>query len=982
MEINFKIVGSTALRIGGSFNREWAQPKPRGMLAALLLRPDQSVSVDELITWMWRPDKIPQDPTATLYQYAKRIRESLDRMESPPRIKVSGGTYRIEVNRAEIDYFAFRNLVDHAASLRRQGDQAGATGALTSALELWNDRALADLQSDRALEWRSAAEQELVIPAHAEVFLGLCAAGEYDEVLRRMSDLPMEYRSSLSLVKCRLEALRGSHQHQLAISYYLDQRKRLLADFDHDSAAELTRFHNELTQRRQVIADLPAAAPQLLPHDIPDFIGREELFTQLDMIMTTPAVAMLTGEPGVGKTALALRWAHQNAERFPGGQLYLDLNGFGAGAAVRPPEVVDYLLDTLGYPAERITTLPGRLSRLRTLLAGRRVLVILDNAADSAHVKPLLDCLSACFVLVTSRRRLNGLRATTVHVAPLSYAEAKTFLTNRIGPRASNEPGAIGQLAALCGGIAIALRIVGEHVMIRPRVPLTEFVDELKDAHTFLGLGGADDSVRAAFGHSYRSLGPNEQRLFRLLGLNPGSDISLDAAAALSGQDRRQTRIGLDTLVEAHLLAQPESRDRYRFHDLIRKYARERSAEHRLERAVAGERLLSYVLHTTNRADKLAFPGRDEVPMLPLVNGVIPAVFADTDSAIRWIVRERANLNAMVRYAADNEFHDYASRLPSSIGEIFMQLGHFAEAIAAMEVAVRSARETGDASREATSLGNLGHLHLSLHDLTKAEEYLRPAKEKCEEIGDVLASAINDYRLGRLHVERGDFKKGIETQLAALEKLRTVNAPAETIIAQYRLAEAYRRVGNFTEAVRYCDASLMSAREAGDQRSEILCLIELALTYYGRGDLTAAKNACDHGLELSAEISEISQLGRYFTLLAQISRDRGTIREAEQLSRLAVSRSRGASDVRSEAAALDILAEVMHTQARHDEAIDAWSRALTLFEDLGDPRADSVRARLAEYMAFPSAIPAERTAPLLGRGKPDRVTPSSGTHRA
>jgi tetratricopeptide (TPR) repeat protein/DNA-binding SARP family transcriptional activator len=968
VEINFRIVGSTALRIGGRFDRQWAQPKPRGMLAALLLRPDQPVTVDELIAWMWPDDKIPQYPKTTLYQYTKRIREALERMENPPPIRVSGGTYRIEVNPAEIDYFAFRNLLENAASLRRQGDQAGATLTLVTALGLWNDRALADLQTDQARDWRVAAEQELVIPAHADLLLGLCAAGEFDEVLRRMSDLPMEYRTNLALVKCRLEALRGSHQHQLAIKYYLDQRKRLLADFDHDSAAELTRFHNQLTQRQQVIADLPASAPRLLPHDMPDFIGREELFTHLDMITTTPAVALLTGEPGVGKTALALRWVHHNLERFPGGQLYVDLNGFGTGSPVQPPQVVERFLGAMGHPAEQTKDdVAVRVSLLRSLLSGRRIVVILDNAADSAQVKPLLDCLSACSVLVTSRQRLNGLRAATVPVTPFGYTEAKRMLMGRLRQRAADEQGAVGQLAALCGGFPMALRLVAEHVMIRPRVPLAEFAEELRDAYEFLGLGGSDDSIRAAFDHSYRSLGQADQRMFRLLGLNPGSDISLNAAAALCGQDRTQTRRSLDALVDAHLLGQPETRDRYRFHDLIRKYARERSAEHKLERAAGGERLLSYYLHSTNRADKLAFPGRDEVPMLPLVGGVIPASFADADSAIRWIVRERANLNAIVRYAAANDFHEYASRLPSVVGEILMRLGHFGEAISALEVAVQSARETRDVGREAASLGNLGYLYLTLHDLTKAEEYFRPAKEKCDEVGDVLGSAINDHRLGRLQIERGEFRKGIETQLAALHRVRTINAPSETIIFLYRLAEAYRRAGNFEAAVSYCEESLTGAWEIGDRRSEVLCLIQLALTHYGRGDLTAARRACDRGLTLGAEIHETSQFGRYLALQAQISHDRGQHHEAEHFSRLAVTRSRGAGDVRSEAVALDILADVLHAQARHDEAIEAWSRALTLFNDFGDPRADSVRARLAEYAAFPSTIPNERTEPLPGR---------------
>jgi tetratricopeptide (TPR) repeat protein/DNA-binding SARP family transcriptional activator len=969
VEINFRILGPTALRIGDQFDQEWAQPKPRGMLAALLLRPRQALTVDELVSLMWPSDKIPREPAATLYSYVKRIRDGLDQMSDPPKIRVAGGTYRIDVDRAKVDFFAFRSLIIEADSLRRQGDHAGAARLLAEAVDLWDGQAFTDLQGERAVNRRLSAEKEHLIPAHGALLTELCALGSYEDVLRRYADLPADCQETLAVVKCRLESLRGLHRYQEATAYYLDQRKRLMGDVDEDSAAELTRFHNDIRTRKIVSPGMET--PRLLPRDISDFTGRKEFLDHLDMIEAQ--VTVLVGEPGVGKTALALHWAHQVADRrFPDGQLYVDLRGFGSGVPAEPAEVAETFLVALGYPATRIPNTAGKLSRLRSLLAGRNLLVILDNAGAPQHVQQLIDCMPSCLVLITSRRRLSGL-GLTLPIPPLTYPESKNLLARRLGNRVGAEPSSLSQLVELCGGIAMVLRVVAEHVNSRPRVPLIEFVEELRDGRTLLGLGdsgyGQDGSVRAAFSRSYQALGDDEQRGFRLLGLNPGSDISVDAAAALTGLDRRTTQRSLDILVDAYLLDQPESRERYRLHDLLRKYAQECVADpaYENERAAAGERLLSFYLHTTSNADMLAFPGRDEVPLLALAGGVRPLSFVDADSAIKWIVRERANLNAIVRFAAASGFHEYATRLPSSVGEIFLKCHYYADVSAALCIAVDSAREANDIDREATSLGNLGFIYLTLHDLVMAERYLLLAQAKFDEVDNPHGVAVNMHRIGRLQVEQGKLKEGIQTQLDALALQRRTGRPGSVMISLYRLAEAYRRAHNFSAAMSCCDAALRQAREVGDRHNEVLCLVELALTHYERGDPNAAEEICDAGLRLSAEIHETGQLGRYYNLLAMICRDRGNALEAERLSRIALDRSHAARDAKSEGAAWDTIAEIVYKQARTEEALECWMKALTAYEDCGDPRAISVRARIADSTAFPSSVPRERTEPLVGR---------------
>jgi DNA-binding SARP family transcriptional activator/tetratricopeptide (TPR) repeat protein len=968
VEINFRILGRTALRIGDHFDQEWAQPKPRAMLTALLLRPGQAVTIDELVGLMWS-DKLPQAPTDTLYHYAKRVREALEHMSDPPKIRVGGGAYRIEADRDKIDFFAFRDMAAKADSLRRQGDHADAATMLAAAVDLWTEPPFLDLHGPRAQNRRLSAEKEHLIPAHGALLTELCALGSFEDVLRRLSDLPMEYQETLTLVKCRLAALRGLHRSQEANTYYLEQRRRLVRDFDQDAATELTRFQDDLLLTRPTNAYGGLVAPNMLPHHISDFIGREDLLAHLDTVAAP--VIVLAGEPGVGKTELALHWARQvSRQRFPAGQLYADLRGFSSSVPAEPAEVAETFLVALGYPVARIPSTAGKLARLRSLAADRRLLVILDNAGDPQHIQVLLDCLPGSTVLITSRRRLGGL-GPILPVPPLSYREGKALLAQRLGPRGDHED--LGQLTALCGGIALALRVVAEHVNSRPRVPLTDFVEELRDGRTLLGLGdsgyGQDGSVRAAFAHSYRALDPDGQRLFRLLGLNPGADIGLDTAVALAGWERRYTKRVLDILVDAYLLAQPESRERYRFHDLVRKYAQECAADpaYRDECTAAGERLLSFYLHTTSSADMLAFPGRDQVPMLTLADGVQPLSFADADSAIRWIVRERVNLNAIVRFAAASGFHEYATRLPSSIGEIFLRCHYYDDVSKALRIAVYSARNAHDIGREAASLGNLGFIYLTLHDLAMAERCLLPAQAKFDECGtDPHGAAVNLHRIGRLQVEQGRFKEGIQTQLDALVLQRRTGIPGSIIISLYRLAEAYRRAHNFSEAIFYGEAALREAQGAGDRRNEVSSLIELALAHYERGDLAAAKDACGHGLRISAEIHETGQLGRYHLLLALISRDQGNTQEAERISRIAVERARVARDAKSEGTAWETLAEIAYRQAKTEQALDFWTKALAAYEDCHDPRVVTVHARLADSTAFPSSVPTERTTSLGG----------------
>ncbi|ONI84410.1 hypothetical protein ALI144C_14695 [Actinosynnema sp. ALI-1.44] len=950
------------------------------MLSVLLLRARRPVPVAELTDWMWPVGKAPDDPAGALVTYRKRIVHALERMDAPPRIRYRDGSYQLDVDREEIDFHEFGRRVDTARAAARDGDHASAVRELASAIDdLWTGTPVPDLHGDRAANWRQMVVSESLVPAHSALFTSLGALGEHGQVLRRLADLPVELRQSLTMVKHRLAAQHGAHRFHEAHSYYLDQRKRLRDDGSLDEADELTRFQNELRARHHehrvtVSARVPppraAEVPHLLPHDVTDFTGRETLLQHLDRITVDatgrPAatIAVLAGDPGVGKTALAVHWAHLAASRYQCGRLYHDLNGFGEGPVAHESDVVNDFLTALGVTAESVSPLSARKARLRGLLSGQRALVVLDNVRDHDQIRHLLDCLSNCTVLVTSRSRLPDLvrrGASTVPVQPLTYTEGKAWLAKWVGQRASAEAAAASDLVALCGGNALILKIVIERTRSRPGVALAEFADELRDEHTMLGLGGRgpESSVRAALGWSYHAMSPAEQRLFRLLGTHPGPDVSIDLAASLAAQDRKDVQRKLEALVDFHMLSQPESLTRYRLHDLLRRYARELAAASD-ERQAAVRRLLDFYLTSSQNADRVTAPNRVPVAIAPPSVGVVPVEFADPDSAMRWVARERANINAVMGYASDNGLHEFVMKMPSMVGEIFQRLGHRDDAIAGLRMSIQSGRLAGDVYEEACAWGNLGFHQLAAREFEAARDSLVKARAMFEHIDDPIGIAVTDLKVGRLALEQGDAGRAVEIQLSVLRTFRQLRSTGEEAVTLYRLAQSYRRMGNLTEATTYARAALRLAEQLGADHTKGCAFTELAEIHLERGELTEAKACCERALRIH-ENSDSNQMGTIHLTLAHVHVNMGNTADAELCARRALTYYRSSHDISGQAKAQRVLAELLHGQARHEEAAELWALALSSFEAIGNQRAATdIRERLTEIPAAPS-IPADRT---------------------
>ena len=963
MAPRFRILGRTGFRVGETFDDNWGSTRLRGILAVLLLHAGQSIAFETMVEWVWPDDQGPERD-ATFHTYGNRIRSALSGMADPPTLTTRDRSYRLEVDRSEVDYFDFRHAVDRATALVARGEHHAVVPLLSAALECWSEIPLLDAKGDRARNWSAAAERTHLVHAHETLMRALSVLGRHDEVLRRWSDLPLEHQTNLTLVKRRLDALHGAGLHSEGITFHLDVRKRLLADFNQDEADELKKFHDGLVRgvaERPVPVVFPSreegSPVRLLPHDISDFTGRADLLDQLNRAVAVAngrapsGIMMLAGAPGVGKTSLVVHWAHHIADRFSA-VLYIDLKGFSGGIPADPSEVVTSFLDAFDFPVERIPHAAGRAAKLRNLVGN--ALVILDNAASADAVMPLLECFVNCMVVVTSRRGLSRVTrrgALAVRVLPMGRRESVTWLTSHLGPRARNEPEAVTRLSAICDGSPLALRSVADHVATRPGVRLAEFVEELRTTANLLDLGDDGDgseSIRKIFSWSYEALADDDRRTFRLLGLHPGPDLSVEAAAALCGCDAETARRSLDTLVHANLLTQPHSRGRYEFHDIIRRFAREHGTreEHHAEREAAEKRLFDFFLHSATAADATVFPFRPDHPIQPPAKGVTPLRFDSDEQAMAWCARERVNVMSLTHHAAARELDEYALRLPTTSGEMLQRLGYYDDVLSALNIAIRAARSLGDTEAEADTVSNLGFVHVLLRDFVSAESCLRTADNLYDRIGNVVGGAMVLHYLARLRVEQGRFRDGIELNRAALAKLRGQGTEGLEIIVLYRLAEAHRLANDLGAATSYCRDALWLAEKLADERAQAQCLTELGAIGLAAGDLVLARGYCHRAIAVHERLREHYQAGKTYVVLGAIHGGQGNLAEAERYARRAAVACRQARYATGELDAYDSLGRLLHARGRAEEAAEAWSKALAIAEDIGDDRANQLRHRL------------------------------------
>ena len=917
--------------------------KQRVLLAVLLLRANRVVPVDVLIDALW-DDAPPSSARTTLQGYVKQLRQNTS-IRVRDRLITRPPGYLIRLDAGELDLDRFTGLCDRARAAMAGDDWPGAAGLFAEALALWRGEPLADVPS--AVLWRTEvprlAELRMrAVESRVDAELRLGRHGELVAELRRLVGAePLRERLHeqlmLALFRCgrqaeALEAFRG-----------IDRRLR--DELGISPGPELRELHQRILAADPSLAggllsslDVP---PAQLPADTADFTGRAEQVRLLcDLLGASPGaerpgavvISAVAGMGGIGKTALAVHVAHRLRERFGDGQLYVHLEG--ATNPLRPSEVLARFLRDLGESDEAIPAgQEERAARYRSLLADRRMLVVLDDARDAAQVRPLLPGGSGSAVLVTSRGVLAGLAgAAQLSLGSLDEDEARDLFAAIVGaPRAAAEPEATAAVLAWCAGLPLAVRIAGARLASRSAWSVAHLAARLADERNRLAeLAVGDLAVRASFAVSYDALrtalpgdregGAHPARVFRLLGLAGMVVLSLPAIAALAGQPERDVAAALETLIDAHLLESPAP-DRYRMHDLVRGYAAG-LAEHTdsaRERDEALGRMLRWYGEQAARAGRALV---DRLPASPLFPGDVSTVMASPAQAIDWFETELANLAAAVRRAADQGWHDIAAQIAAAMWAFFDRSPYWDAWHDITETGVASARDLSDDAVLSWLLNSLGQACNKQNRFTEALPVLTEALEIRRRAGDKTGEASVLNSLGSIFGAQGRLEEGLAYHQSALAVQSTVSEPRQVAVSLHNVGVALQDLKRYAEALDYLARALALSQEVGERFGE-------ALTENSLGEVCFALDR----FEESAGHFRRSWLAAHDTAP-------GTSTQADPMYGLG--------------AALTAL-------GRHDEAADAWRAVLPILDRCGDPRAAEVRARLAllARSAWRSGVPPE-----------------------
>ena len=708
------------------------------------------------------------------------------------------------------------------------------------------------------------------------------------------------------------------------------------------------------------------APPRQLPASPLGFVGREDELVQLDSLLYPPGlpwprpvvIAAIHGMAGVGKTALALHWGHRIAQEFPDGQLYTDLRGHSPRAAMTPDEALSRALRALGVPDRRIPAeTEERAALYRSLLAGRRVLVLLDNAATPEQVRPLLPGSAGCMAVVTSRCRLSGLAARDgarrLNLDVLPVTQAVAVLAQAAGTaRIDAEPAAAREVARLCGRLPLALRIAAERVASRPCSALADLAGELAGARNRLDLlcAGDDDAaaVRTVFSWSYQTLPPAAAGTFRALGLLAGPDFSAPAVAALIAADTATASQLLEILARMYLV-EDSGEDRYRLHDLLRLYAAECGfAEDTDEgRSAARRRVLDWYLHTAHAANStithdLQMP---PIPLDPAAAGCSPLTFTTVRQALDWCEAEHSNLMASIRMAAETGHHDVAWKIPATLWSHFVIRTAWDDTITSHRLGLAAALQIGDRTGEARMLYFLGYAYRVRHP-DEAISYCHQALAIYRELDDRPMQAYMLSNLGLAHHELGRPEEAIGYCQQALTIQRESGDRLGQEWCLLTMSTVLRGLRRSEEAIDYCQQALDIFSELGNHLGEGLALNASARTHLDLGRFEEAVTTCCHALSVHREIGDRNGEVAALNTLSAAYQGLRRFREAIGYSRQALSIVRETGDRHREGITLTKLGVALYADGQADTARRCWSDAIAILDGLASPRAAEARMLL------------------------------------
>ncbi|MGL5809690.1 MAG: BTAD domain-containing putative transcriptional regulator, partial [Nocardioides sp.] len=909
------------------------------VLAALLLNANRPVSVERLVDILWG-ESPPSSARVTVQNYVRRIRVGSSRAANDELIETTAEGYRAVVASDQLDLLRFEDLVGRARSARAVDEARTAVTCYRDALSLWTGEPLPDLVRWLAPEVSWLTDLHLtVVEEWAEFELAsgdemtMGRENSRPDLVGQLSVFAAKWPLRESLRSHLMRALHAEGRTADALSEYAKARTTLVSELGVEPGPKLRAAHREVL--RGGTGELgQRLTPSQLPRGISLLAARERAVADLDALLDTGsfaagAIAVVTGTAGVGKTTLAVHWAQRIADRFPDGNLFVNLRGYDVvGLPVRPEEALRGFLQALGVAEEAVPKNTEAMAGLyRSVLADRRVLVVLDNAADAEQVRPLLPGAGDCVTVVTSRDRLLSLtvvdEAGSTHLELLTEAESMSLLRGRLGGgRVEAEPGAVSEIVARCAGLPLALSIAAARVAADPQLPLATLAAHLanpgRSSLDVLRFGDRTTELRSVLSRSTDVLDEEVARVFRLLGLHPGPDFTAESTAHLVARSQRQAHVWLDDLCRASLLIEHRP-GRYSFHDLLRSHAMELAADHEAleEQTAALRRFFGHLLDTASIALNAIYPPWTAPghPGSPSAARTSPDDCSqpigsdermDPNLARAWLNEEDGVVAAAIQKAAEwPGLEGYAWRLAKALTYCQSGRGLLGEAIAILEISLAACLRTDDRAGEASVRRGLGQNYMRQGLYADAERELR-ASQDLRHDADASVRGVGLLCLAGIQELLGDRVGALDRRRVALALLKEAGDDLGVAMAENDIGWGLTLGGRHDQALDHCLGSLAIFRALGNRLGIASTLDSLGHIYL--------------------------HLGRHADAITSYVEAVGIIQEEKRYFHL--------TNI------LDHLGAAYHSAGDHGAARSAWQLALDLLEELGHPNAAVVRSKL------------------------------------
>ena len=922
--MEFRLLGPVEVRHGGEV-LALGGPRQRAVLAVLALRANEVVTVRTLVEAVWETAPASADTNIRTYVAALRrlLREGGERLVTRP------AGYLFAAAPAEVDVLAFEELARRGDRALAERDFVVAVEFFEGALALWRGEPLEDLHLGPApmMDIVRLRERRLAVAErHARALMG---AGRHADAVAEVRPLLTRHPFRDGLWEALISALFQAGHHGEALDVYERMRTVLAEELGSDPSPALRRLHQQILTADPVVSGpqstgVPDPIPRQLPAPPPSFTGRTAELATLTGVLDkaaaggTVVISALAGAGGIGKTWLALHWAQQHLDRFPDGQLFIDLRGFAPDAdPLAPAAALKAFLQGLGVAPGLLPADADALVGLyRSHVADKRMLIVLDNAHDLEQVAPLLPGSPTCAVLVTSRDRLTGLvTAHGAHLLPvdvLPESEARELLARRLGAeRLAAEPEAVDDLLARCGGYPLALAIIAGRAAAHPGFPLRALADELCDGSARLAAldeGDPTADLSSVLSWSYTDLPAAEADMFALLGSAPGTELSVPAVASLDAVPAARARTVLRALERASLVQQSVP-GRWRMHDLVHLYAGERADQdlspHTREAAL--DRLLGFYLHTAENAERLINSDAQPLRLGAPEPDVEPLAFDDEGSALAWFDTEHTNLLTALRLAVARGRHRAVWQFALALDAHHVRRGHLHDDLAAWQAALNAADHLDDPESRALAHRHLGLAHADLARHDEALEHFRKALALAEQADDLAGQARTHHTLAWAWGRRGEYRPAREHATRALHMFQALGNHVRAARTLNQVGWYSTRLGEHTEARGACETALEAHRRHHDREGEA------------------------HTLDS----------------LGHIAHHTGRLPEALEYYRQALALYRDLGHTYSEADTLDRLGHTHLTAGRAVSARVTWQRALDYHAQHRTEQADQVRHQLS-----------------------------------